>query len=392
MHLRTFILLLLASIAPFVCRGQEVDSLEQVDTAAILHPAEDFVTASICVASPGEEMYSALGHACLRLQCPSHNLDYVYSYESEDATQKVLDFFAGKLKMLVLAVPTDFYVAHYMPEGRGMEEYTLNLPIRVKQRLWQQMDKRIAYSPVPYDYLNRGCALSILRWLEEAIGKDSIEYAPWPEKYGRSRAEIVYDSITNEWSSFFLATFVAGEVHKINIDNTRKVLLPTELIEVLQGAKAFGEPILTEGNHRSLLAARRSPQRSNVTPIMVAFVILFLSFLNLWLHNVWIRWAVLLPCLLIGTFVLCLVLFSSLPCTQWSVLVVPFCPLPFIFWKWRYWWALPFAIVCVTWIVVILLYPHRLADGAHLLLAAAMALCNFEIYMKENKNKLIVNR
>ena len=106
MSLRTFIIIILASIAPIVCMGQEVDSLEQVDTAAILHPAEDFVTASICVASPGEEMYSALGHACLRLQCPSADLDYVYSYEAEDATEEVLRFFAGKLKMLVLAVPT----------------------------------------------------------------------------------------------------------------------------------------------------------------------------------------------------------------------------------------------------------------------------------------------
>ena len=392
MSLRTFFIIILASIAPIVCMGQEVDSLEQVDTAAILHPAEDFVTVSVCVASPGEEIYSALGHACLRLQCPSADLDYVYSYEAEDATEEVLRFFAGKLKMLVLAVPTNIYVAHYAPEGRGVEEYTLNLPVRVKQRLWQQMDKRIAYSPVPYDYLNRGCALSILHWLEEAIGKDSIDYAPWPEKYGRSRAEIVYDSITNEWSSFFLATFVAGEVHKINIDNTRKVLLPTELIEVLQGTKAFGEPILTEGNHRSLLAARCSPQRANVTPVMVAFFVLLLSLLNLWLHNVWLRWVVLMPCLLIGTFVLCLVLFSALPCTQWSVLVVPFCPLPFIFWKWRCWWTLPFALVCVAWIVGILLYPHRLADGAHLLLAAAMSLCNIEIYMKENKNKLLIKR
>ncbi|MBQ5936285.1 MAG: DUF4105 domain-containing protein [Bacteroidaceae bacterium] len=361
----------------------------QVDTAAILHPAEDFVTVSVCVASPGEEMYSSLGHACLRLQCPSADLDYVYSYESEDATQKVLDFFAGKLKMLVLAVPTKIYVGHYAPEGRGVEEYILNLPVRVKQRLWQQMDKRLAYAPVPYDYLNRGCALSILRWLEEAIGKDSIEYAPWPEKYGRSRAEIVYDSIANEWSCFSLATFVAGEVHKIDIDNTRKVLLPTELIEVLQGAKAFGEPILTEGNHRSLLEARRSPQHAKVTPIMVAFVILFLSLLNLRLHNVWLRWAMLVPCLLIGTFVLCLVLFSALPCTQWSVLVVPFCPLPFIFWKGRRWWTLPFALVCVAWIVGIMLYPHRLADGAHLVLAGVMALCNIEIYMSIYKRKQI---
>ena len=169
----------------------------QVDTAAILHPAEDFVTVSVCVASPGKETSSSLGHACLRLQCPSADLDYVYSYESEDATQKVLDFFAGKLKMLVLAVPTKIYVGHYAPEGRGVEEYTLNLPVRVKQRLWQQMDKRLAYTPVSYDYLNRSCAVSVLQWLEEAIGKDNIDYAPWPEKYKGSRADMAFDSITN---------------------------------------------------------------------------------------------------------------------------------------------------------------------------------------------------
>ena len=364
----------------------------QVDTAAILHPTEDFVTVSVCVASPGEEASSSLGHACLRLQCPSADLDYVYSYEAEDPKEDMFRFFTGKLKMLVLAVPSKIYVAHYAQEGRGVEEYILNLPVRVKQRLWQQMDKRLAYTPVPYDYLNRGCAVSVLQWLEDAIGKDSIDYAPWPEKYNGSRADMAFDSITNEWSRFLLSTIVAGEVHKLDIDNTDKAILPTELIEVLQGAKAFGEPILTEGNHHSLLAAKRSPQRAKVTPIMVAFVILFLSLLNLRLHNVWLRWAVLLPCLLIGAFVLCLVLFSSIPCTQWSVLVVPFCPLPFIFWKWRHWWALPFALLCVAWIVGILLYPHRLVDGAHIVLAAAMALCNIEIYTKVNRYKLKIKK
>lgn len=361
----------------------------QVDTAAILHPAEDFVTVSVCVASPGKETSSSLGHACLRLQCPSADLDYVYSYEAEDPTEDMFRFFTGKLKMIVLAVPTKIYVGHYAPEGRGVEEYTLNLPVRVKQRLWQQMDKRLAYTPVSYDYLNRSCAVSVLQWLEEAIGKDNIDYAPWPEKYKGSRADMAFDSITNEWSRFLLSTVVAGEVHKLDIDNSQKAILPTDLKEVLQGAKAFGEPILTEGNHRSLLTARRSPQHTKVTPIMVAFVILLLSLLNLWLHKVWLRWAMLVPCLLIGTFVLCLVLFSSLPCTQWSVLVVPFCPLPFIFWKWRRWWTLPFALLCVAWIVGIMLYPHRLADGAHLVLAGVMALCNIEIYMSIYKRKQI---
>lgn len=185
------LLLLLTVLLP-------VGVFAQTDTVDVKQPAEDFVTASVCVASPGEEIYSALGHACLRLQCPTHGLDYVYSYESEDASHKVLDFFAGRLKMAVRAVPTSEYVAQYAPEGRGVTEYVLRLPIRVKQRLWQQMDARLQYTPVPYDYMNRSCAVAVLDWLEEAIGKDSLEYAPWPEKYGRSRKEIGGDSIVNE--------------------------------------------------------------------------------------------------------------------------------------------------------------------------------------------------
>ena len=95
----------------------------QVDTAAILHPTEDFVTVSVCVASPGEEASSSLGHACLRLQCPSADLDYVYSYEAEDPKEDMFRFFTGKLKMLVLAVPSKIYVAHYAQEGRGVEDH-----------------------------------------------------------------------------------------------------------------------------------------------------------------------------------------------------------------------------------------------------------------------------
>ena len=82
MHLRTFILLLLASIAPLVCRGQEVDSLEQarLDSLAITE-ADDFVTASVLIATPGDVLYTSFGHACIRLQCPHYDFDLVYSYD-----------------------------------------------------------------------------------------------------------------------------------------------------------------------------------------------------------------------------------------------------------------------------------------------------------------------
>ena len=365
------LLLLLTALLP-------LDIFAQTDTVAAAQPAEDFVIASVCMASPGEEIYSALGHACLRLQCPMHGLDYVYSYESEDASHKVLDFFAGRLKMAVRAVPTGEYVAQYAAEGRGVKEYVLRLPVRVKQRLWQQMDQRLQYSPVPYDYMNRSCAVSVLQWLEQAIGEDSLQYAPWPEKYGRSRKEIAWAGLVNEWDIFFATTFIGGEANDLDVENTRKVMIPAELLEVLQGAQAFGTPLLEDGCNE-LQPQTLTVRPARVTPLMLSLVVLLLSLVNLRLHNVWLRAAVLVPCLSIGTFVLYLVALSNLTCTQWNWLVIPFCPLPFLLWRWRRHWALPFAAICLAWIAGMLLYPHQVVDSAHLVLAAAMAACNIEI-------------
>lgn len=361
----------------------------QTDSLAVQQPAEDFVTASVCIASPGDEIYTVLGHACIRLQCPTYGLDYIYSYEAEDASHNVLRFLAGKLKMAVRTVPTEQYVAQYASDGRGVKEYVLNLPIRVKQRLWQQMDNRLGYTPVPYDYMKRGCAVSVLSWLEEAIGKDTLVYAPWPEKFERSRMEMGIDSVINEWNHFYACTFVSGESNSLDIETTRKVIVPTELIEVLQGATAFGMPLLT-GECHVLLQQTKPVSRSKFPPIYVSLIFLVIALLNLRFRSIWLRAVVLTPCLLLGAFVLYLVLFSDLPCTQWNWLIVPFCPLPFLFWKWRRLWALPFAAVCLLWIIGMMVYPHQIVDDAHLILATAMAVCNIEIFIN-NKN-IILNQ
>ena len=365
-------------------------SYAQTDSLLVQQPEEDFVIASICVASPGDKVYSALGHACLRLQCPSYGLDYIYSYEADDVRHNVLRFFSGKLKMAVRTVPTGEYVAQYVPEGRGVKEYVLNLPIRVKQRLWKQMDERMQYSPIPYDYMNHGCAVSVLRWLEEAVGSDSLVYASWPEKYNRSRKEIGGDSIVNEWNHIYVCTFVTGESNSLDVDNTQKVIVPSELIEVLQGARAFGSPLLM-GQCNVLLQPTRVVGPSKFPPLLVALIVLLAAVLNLRLRYVWLRCVVLLPCMLLGTFVLYLVVFSDLPCTTWNWLVIPFCPLPFLFWKWRKWWALPFAAMCLVWVLGMMVYPHQIVDDAHLVLATAMAVCTVEISLKRNKKHNSIN-
>ena len=67
---------------------------------------ENFVIASVLLAEPGGALYSNAGHVTLRLQCPDHKLDYVFSYESENVSKKILSFLSGNLKMGMFAIPT----------------------------------------------------------------------------------------------------------------------------------------------------------------------------------------------------------------------------------------------------------------------------------------------
>ena len=76
---------------------------------------------------------------------------------------------------------------------------------------------------------------------------------------------------------------------------------------------------------------------------------------------------------LAGLFFFYLVFISDLPATSWHWLVIPFNPLPLVFWKWRRRWALWFVGILVAWEAYMLLSPHRLTDPAYLVLVAAYA-------------------
>ncbi len=130
----------------------------------------DFVKASLLIMSPGDELYSCAGHSCIRLECPTFNLDYCFSYESESVKDKIFTFFMGKLKMGMFAIPTADYLKLGRESGRGVMQYTLNLPPDAKQRLWKILDERVAQGAyLAYDYMERGCAQAALNVLMEAL-------------------------------------------------------------------------------------------------------------------------------------------------------------------------------------------------------------------------------
>lgn len=363
---------------------QEIDSLTQ----QMLWQQPDFVRAYYVVAEPGGALYSVFGHACLHMVCPAYGLDYFFSYESEEAVSRLLKFFSGNLQMGMRALKAEEYLNGFAEEGRGVKEYELNLPIEKKRELWRVLDEKTAEGmALPYDFEARGCAYSCVAMLEEALGDTKIEYGDWSPRFNRTRREIANDFAHPcfPWNFMVITSIVGAEYDRVDTI-TEKLLVPTEVAEVLQYAKVDGEYLLSRDAHE-LLSSKTTIRAPWITPMMVALILLALAILSWFVKTSYIDWLILGIVTCIGVVETYLVVFSTLPCTSWHWLLIPFNILPAICWHWRRYWALPYAAVIIVWAVCMLVLPHQLVDYAMLVTALAFAV----ILLNKRNNSIFEN-
>lgn len=336
---------------------------------------EDFVTASLLFAEPGGALYSRAGHVSIHMQCPAHGLDYVFSYESEDASKKVLKFLSGKLKMGLMAIPYDEFMSAYMDEGRGVTEYELDLPVASKQNLWRILDNHLMEGiNLPYDFLTRGCAQSTFRFLKEGLAPDGMTYGPWPESFSNTRRGLACIQLEPyPWTWAFLNLIINGRIDD-ECSNEQKVIMPADLLTVLKNASFEGHPILKNEGVVVVKSSGNQPKGWDFTPLHLSLIILLLTLLCVIFGKAWMDIPLLVMQTALGVISVYLVVFSSLPCTQWSWLLIPFNPLPLMLWKWRRKWARPFASVCFVWAVAALLLKHPVTDPCYAVLSLALSL------------------
>lgn len=328
----------------------------------------NFVTASLLVFGPGDELFSCVGHACIRLECPHFKLDYCFSYESERAVERLPKFFAGKLKMGLFAIPTDEFLMEYVESGRGLRQYRMNLPPSVKQRLWKIMDGKAAEGAnLPYDYNKRGCAKSAYQCILDALAGVRVERTPWIAANAQTRREKFCEMLkdTHPWNIFFLNAIVGTET-----DNVEEVVVPKDLLAVLRKMRVEGVPVVS-GDGVELLPQRGMSSPSIVTPIVVAWFLVVLSVILFFLKNRAFDLIFVGFQACAGLFFAYLVSASGLPTSCWNWLLIPFNPLPLVFWRWRRYWAWTFVAVLLAWEAFMLLFPHQLTDLAYLVIVLA---------------------
>jgi len=344
---------------------------------------DDYVSVSVLKAEPGGALYALTGHIAIRMQCPYHNLDYVFSYESEDASSKVLRFLSGKLKMGLAAISPEDYLVPYREEGRGVKEYRVNMPLATRQNLWRILDGHIAEGmDLPYDYMKRGCAQSAVCFLKEGLDTIPIQYGAFPDHFELTRREITHRELHNyQWTRAFLHLICNKPIDDV-CSREQKIIMPADFIEVMTKATVCGKPFIE--SPVQVLESKVTPKAVGFTPMHLSLILLLLTVLCAFFRRSEMQYVLLVLQTLLGAVSMYLVFFSSLCCTEWSWLLIPFNILPLIFWHWRRYWSIPFGAVCFVWAIIMCVLPYMITDWPYIVLAISLGISYMTMNIKKS--------
>lgn len=334
--------LLVASLvlAPSQMKAQEVNTDSVSNDGGGL--ATD-VFASLIIAEPGNDIYSCCGHCAIRMQCPSHDMDYCFTYSFDDTFVNKFKFFNGTGEGSFVPMYTDDFLEEYKESHRGVMEYRLNLTLEEKRALWQSLDENAQSSyHWKYNFLKTNCSAMCAYFIEQSLIGERIEYGMLdPVLTGDNRTFVKHIFSKTPWFQFFWLTILGAEGEDVGELYTR--LAPFIITEVWGDASLVnestgeirpvfdGEPIQISNEHTEIATSPVTPLIAFLALLVVALAITAM-YLKGWARKVVLGFDVALLALQTIVGIVCLY-FNTLSQLQgvhgsWHVLVMN--PLPLL--------------------------------------------------------------
>lgn len=359
---------------------------ETVNDSIAATERDDFVTVSLIVGSPLRAIWSTLGHATLRLQCPTHELDYVFTFESDTNVNGFMTGIAGKAQAKFVIVPAETYFDDARQMGRQLQEATINLTLNERKELWRQLDQQMmagAYRHFNLIYTN--CVLTAIQTVQSVLQNEHIEWGPTPYEMTHNDGDYFrYVLRRSPWSEFTFITFIgtAYEHHspfeaKLSPDNILTLLGQASIVNDATGES---RPAL-RGTPAIVLEGKPEPVET-FTPLIAFALLLLLSLavsaIGLWKHGRHIATTYDLLLFTAQTLVFLLLVFmtfySELFPGRWNWYLLPFLPVPLLLWVLerkrntaRWWFAYSImlaAFICATPLLGALDWPHQLITAS----------------------------
>ena len=377
----------------------------QGDSAFLVKPdSSNFVTASLLVSEPLHALYSVFGHATLRMQCPAHRLDYVFTFESDPDFGTFMTGIAGKAKARYVAVPTDTYISDSRQSGRGLKQYKLNLTHHEKQRLWQLLDEEMmAGAYRNFNLLYTNCLTTSILNVQRCLIGEHMEWGELEYPQTLNDGELFRHAVRHSpWAEFLFVTFGGSAYDRRSVQEYR--LTPETIIPMLRTA-TFRNDSTGESRHVvteegvTLVESSGKDKPTPVTPTIVFGGLLLITVLVTaaeWMLR-WRRLGAIYDAVLFSAqFVVCLLMFyvtffSELFESKWNWYLIVFLPLPLLFWLLRRKNSAPSLWLCYTILLVffVLSTPFiGLLDWTHQLITGSLITRSISNYYKLKWNRL----
>lgn len=243
------------------------------------------VFASFIIAEPSNDIYGCCGHCAIRMQCPSHDMDFCFTYSFSNTLANQFKFFNGTGEGSFVPMYTDEFLEEYKEQHRGVMEYKLNLTLEEKRLLWQSLDEN-AHSSFhwKYDFLKTNCSAMCAYIIEQSLIGERIEYGKLdPVLTGDNRTFVKYIFAKHPWFQFFWLTILGAEGEDTSEIYTR--LAPFILTDVWGDASLVndstkeirpifdGAPIQISNEHTELAPSAVTPFMAFLALLVIALII-----------------------------------------------------------------------------------------------------------------------
>ncbi len=381
-------LLVINATLPCCAQNEQRDSVSA--------DSDEFVTASLLISEPLHALYSVFGHATLRMECPTHKLDYVFTFESDPNFGTFMTGIAGKAKAKYIAVPTDTFINDARRIGRGLKQYRLNLKPREKQQLWRQLDEQMmAGANRHFNLLYTNCLTTSILNVEECLIGEHLEWGRLEFPQTLDDGDLFRHAVRHSpWAEFLFISFGGTAYDVRSVQEYR--LTPETIIPMLRKATIVNDStgerrfVVTDPG-KTLVESSGKDKATPITPAIVFGALLLLTAL-VTLAQWLLRWHLLAQCydillftaqLLVGLVMVYVTFFSELFSSRWNWYLLVFLPLPLLFWLLRRTKAAPrlwlaYSVMLALFIVAT---PFNgLLDWPHQLITATLLIRSFAIY------------
>lgn len=373
------------------------------DSVKVLPDSSNFVTASILTISPTNEVYSVFGHTAIRMECPVHQLDYVFTFESDPSIDGFITFFEGKAEARFIAVPTIEFIETIKKEKRGIKQYELNLTLHEEQELWRNLDNdMVEGAHRKFNLLVNNCVSMTVMKLHQSCINEHIEWGKEEKLTLLNNGDYVRQCVgRSPWAEFLFITFMGSVCEESYGYESR--LCPENIVTELKKASFVSEedekrPVLT-GEVKELLPVTGTLKDTKVTPTLLFVVLLvftcMLTFAE-WCWN-WVKPArfydviLFVTQTLLGFGLLYITFVSELLGSHFNWYLLPFNPLPLILWLCLHKqknYGRVYLLYTVVLVAFIALTPFlSQLDVPHQLITAVLALRCISKYLEFIKEK-----